>query len=94
MGVDGFSSQNLASTETLLCPLFPSGYPATVEPLTTCASAAHAGLGNVSVDLQYLNHKSHLLGGLGCGCGDGNSAPTSGSEDRGFVADLDGVHGI
>ena len=85
--------QDFTSGESLLSSYLAAGDPPTVEPLTAGSSAAHAALRRLSVDFQHLNHKSHLLRGLGCFGGDGDSAPTGGSEDGCGVFDFDG-HGI
>ena len=72
---------DFTSGEPLLGSHLTAGDAVTVEPLATCSSAAHLRLRGLSVDLQHLDHKSHLLRGLGCGCFDGNSAPTGWSKD-------------
>ena len=85
--------QDLTSGEPLLGSYLAAGDPSTVEPLATSSSAAHAALRGFSVDLQHLDNQSHLLRGLSCFGGDGDSTPTGRSVNGCGVFDFDG-HGI
>ena len=87
------SVQDLTSGEPLLGSHLAAGDPSAVKPLATGSSAAHAALRGLSVDFQHLDNQSHFFRGLGCGCFDGDSAPTGRSVNGCGVFDFDG-HGI
>ncbi len=87
------SVENLTSGEPLLGSYLAAGDAVAVVPLATGSSAAHTALRRLSVDFQHLDNQSHFLRCLGCGCFDGDSAPTGRSVNGGGVFDFDG-HGI